>query len=427
VTTVGAAAVRHCQALLRVDTSNPGRVEELAARHVARTLAAASAQIDWVEPQPGRCSVVGRVEGLDRSRSALLVHGHLDVVPAGDARWTRNAFGGELVDGELWGRGAVDMKGAVAAMLAGHVELARLSQAGRPPQRTIVFAYFADEELGGTYGSDHVVRERPELLDGVDEAIGEIGGFPVALPDGRNLYTIQCGERGMMWLRIEIRGQGGHAGLAGDTRPLSRLAELTQALLELRLDETVPPPHERLLAGLRDTAGLDGPDPLASLGRFGHMAAAAARTSFTPTSVEAAGNANVVPARVVLTIDCRFVPGSETAALQAVRDLLEPDEECAVLGRGPGVVVPDDTELTRACANAIRRADPDAVVLPFMFPAASDAQNLLALGIRPYGFTPLALPAGAPYLSLFHASDERIHATAVSRGAEILLDLLRSC
>jgi acetylornithine deacetylase/succinyl-diaminopimelate desuccinylase-like protein len=417
----GAAAVAHCRELLRIDTSNPGAVEEPAARYVVDALSAAGVDSEVVEPQPGRCSVISRMRGADPELSGLLVHAHLDVVPAGDG-WTRDPFGAEEADGCLWGRGALDMKATVATMLAAQAALASV-----PRRRDIVFAYFADEEMGGGLGAGYVARERPHLLAGVTEAIGEIGGFTVHLEDGRRLHPIQCGEKAMVWMEIVVPGEAGHAALSDAINPLPRLGELITAIDALRLDETPPSAHIALLEQAVAMAPAGTEDPLAVLGAFGRMAAQGARTRFRPTVAAAGGKVNVLPDAARTIVDCRCLPGRNEDAVDAVRALLREGETLEVLQQSRGAVTEPSGPLYDACVAALRRADPDGVPVPFVFAAGSDVQHFGPLGITGYGFAPLTLPPGFGGVpDLFHAPDERVPIDAIAGGTATLLDLLRS-
>lgn len=416
---LGRAAVEHCRALLRLDTSNPGSDEEAAARYVADTLAAAGVGCEVVEAAPGRCSVVSRIPG-DAPGDALLVHGHLDVVPAGEG-WTHEPFAADEADGCLWGRGAIDMKATVATMLA-----AQCALAGPRHGRDLVFAYFADEEMGGELGSRHVVEHRPELLAGVTDAIGELGGFPVDAGGGRRVYPIQCAEKGMLWLRVVVPGQAGHAALSDADNPIPRLAELLAGVARLELDETPPEAHVALTHALARELGGPPDRALGLLGAFGAMAHHGARTRFVPTTLAAGAKVNVLPASAEAMIDCRCLPGRDDDAIAAVRALLRDGEELSVTARSPGIEAPPSGALYDACAAALRRADPTAIVVPFVLAAGSDAQRLAPLGIRGYGFAPLLLPAGFDGIpTLLHAADERVPVEAVARGADVLLDLLQ--
>lgn len=429
MSTLGERAVRHAQALIRIDTTNPGPGEERAAAYVVDVLAAAGATAEVVEPAPGRCSVLCRVPGRDPELPALLVHGHLDVVPAVEEGWTHDPFGGEEVDGFLWGRGAVDMKNAVGMMLALQEEIA----AGRcpAPRRTLVFAYFADEEMGGTLGARWIAEHRPDLLDGVTAAIGEVGAFAVPLPDGRRLYPIQCAEKGMLWIRITVAGEGGHAAFSDGTNALVRAAEMVLAIDRLRPQEAPPATHRELVTAVGELFG-PGPGPdelsadaLGALGAFGALASLGDRTRSTPTIVRAGVKENVIPARAELFVDTRYLPGSLDATMSRLLDLLGEDDDHEIVSVSPGVAGGYDPALYERCAAALRRADPGAIVVPFVNSAGTDAQHFEALGVSSLGFMPVPLtPPGFDYLACFHTVDERVPMDAIARGAEILRDVV---
>lgn len=254
------AVIEHCRALLRLDTSNPGSTEEAAAAYVVDVLSRARLPTEVVEPAPGRVSVISRHAGAEPELPALVVHCHLDVVPAQDEGWRHDPFGGVEEDGFLWGRGAVDMKDFAAMMLATQTALAE----GPPPRRDIVFAYFADEEMGGGLGSRWIVENRPELFDRAAWAIGEIGGFPVTLPNGRRLYPVQVAEKGLLWFRITMRGVGAHAALTDAPNATAALGRVLGRLAHLTTEDPVPPAS--VVLGERLTALLgNGTDPVSML------------------------------------------------------------------------------------------------------------------------------------------------------------------
>lgn len=428
---VGTRALAHARALLRIDTSNPGATEEPAARYVADVLGCAGAAVEVLEPEPGRCSVVARVPGREPGLPALLVHGHLDVVPAGDDGWTHDPFGAVEADGFLWGRGAADMKGPLATALAAHEQLAAAAATGRPrSRRPIVFAYLADEEMGGGLGSRWLADHRPDLLAGVTEAIGELGGFAVPLPDGRRLYPVACGEHALTWLRVTLAGPGGHAALSDAPNPVVRAARLVDRIASLRLpDERPPAAHAELLASLARLGLGDAEHLLAGLGAFGTMARRAQRTRFVPTVVRGGESANVVPRTAHVVVDCRHPADGRGAVVAALEGLLEPGERCDEIARTPGARVPARRTLLAAARDALLRADPSAVVSPYALVAGSDLQNLSRLGIDGIGFLPLPLDDGSDYdyAAMAHVPDERIPVRSLAHGAEILLDFLERC
>src|ERR1700744_3603518 len=203
--------------LIRFDTTNTGDLETTkgeaeCAQWVAAQLEEVGYQVEYVESgAPGRGNVFARLRGADSSRGALLIHGHLDVVPAEAAEWSVHPFSGAIEDGYVWGRGAVDMKDMVGMMI---VVARQLKRAGIVPPRDLLFAFVADEEHGGHYGAKWLGENRPDLFDGGTEAIGEVGGFSLTVPrpDGpqRRLYLIETAEKAIRWMRLTARGQAGH-------------------------------------------------------------------------------------------------------------------------------------------------------------------------------------------------------------------------
>ena len=300
-------AIRHLVALLRIDTSNPGPQEADAAAYVGDVLDGLGLAYELLEPEPGRCTVITRCPGTDPDLPALVVHGHLDVVPADPSGWTRDPFGGEIADGFVWGRGAADMKAMLAMMLTALGAFARGSHA---PRRGLIMAFFADEEMGSALGSRWAVANRPDLFAGATEAIGEVGGFTVTLPGGQRVYPLQVAERGMLWTRVRVGGPGGHAAFSTIPNPVERVSDLSGRIRRLRSDE----PAAAALARLEQRLGLAGNGASAhagdaGLGPLGDLVAKGAATTYVATAVHAGSKLNVIPDEAVLSIDCRFLPG----------------------------------------------------------------------------------------------------------------------
>ena len=413
-----------CRDLLRIDTSNPGSTEEEAAAYVADTLASVGIEAEVIESQAGRCSVFSSHRGRDPALPGLLVHSHLDVVPPQETGWTHDPFGGVEADGFLWGRGAVDMKGAVAMMLSTQLFLARSELA---PRRDVTFAYFADEERGGELGSRWLVEHRPDLFEGISEALGELGGFTITLPDGSRAYLLQAAEKGMLWTRLSIHGRGGHAAMSDEPNPTVRLAGLVERIVRLETDDPPPAAFLLLVERLAKLLGASSAEPetvLGPLGTFGAMSLKAGKTTFVPTVAAAGVKVNVIPDYAEVYVDCRYVSGGLETALAAIRSVLDHDMACEIVTTTPGVSVPCEGALVDACRAVVEAIDPGAHVIPWALPAGTDAQRLAALGIRGYGFMPLILPAGFDYVSLFHAADERVPVEALVRGGELLRTLV---
>jgi acetylornithine deacetylase/succinyl-diaminopimelate desuccinylase-like protein len=418
----GTDVVELARDLIRIDTTNTGDPstvvgERVAAEYVAARLTEAGYTPSYVESAARRASVVARLPGADPARGGLLVHAHLDVVPADATQWTVPPFAGEVADGCLWGRGAVDMKHMAAMALAVATTFKR---EGTVPARDLVFAFFADEEAGGWYGARWLVDNRPDLFAGVTEAIGEVGGFSVTLPDGRRAYLVQTGEKGAGWLRLRVRGTGGHGSLPHGDNPVARLAGAVARLSRHRFPTILTTPVRDLLAGLRE-AGVQ-PDAVG----LGRVVEAGQRDTANVTILRAGTASNVVPVDAEATVDCRFLPGREEAFRRELAGVLGPDVEIT-WDSLPAVEADFAGPLAAGITAAIRAEDADALVLPYLMPAATDAKSLQRLGIRHLGCTPLRLPPGFDFLAMFHGVDERVPVDALHFGTRVLDRLLRAC
>src|SRR4051794_20026712 len=248
--------------LIRIDTTNTGdtatgKGERAAAEWVAGKLGEVSIPSVIHESERGRASLVARIEGQDGSRPALLVHGHLDVVPADPAEWSVHPFSGEERDGYVWGRGAVDMKDMDAMTLALVRDWART---GVRPPRDVVLAFVADEEAGGKLGARYLVDEHPALFEGCTEAISEVGGFSITVRDDLRLYLVQTAEKGLAWLRLSAGGRPGHGSFVHDDNAVTRLCQAVARLGSHRLPTVLTPPMRQVLDAVRDAhRGQDRP------------------------------------------------------------------------------------------------------------------------------------------------------------------------
>lgn len=424
-------AVAACAALIRFDTSNFGggdcRGEREAAEWVAAELRDCGYEPTVVEAAPRRASTVVRIPGRDRERPGLLVHGHLDVVPAESADWSVDPFGGELRDGAVWGRGALDMKGTDATMLA----VARgLARDGHVPPRDVVLAFVADEEDSGSLGAGHLVSERPELLAGVSHAIGEGGGELHRLPDASHLYPIACGERGTAWIELTARGTAGHGSRPRADNPVAALAATVARLAAIRWPIRVIPAVAALLEGLSAQLGveLDPADPelAARLGEVGELVEATLSHTLSPTMLSAGYAANVVPSSATAVIDGRILPGHEREFFAALQDALAESVSWALLSdQAPIAADPADPELALMAA-AVRSCDPDALVLPCVAGGGTDAKWFSRLGIACYGFAPEWTAADFDPRRYVHGVDEHVPIETLAFGARVLDTYLRA-
>ncbi|WP_173063149.1 M20/M25/M40 family metallo-hydrolase [Phytohabitans houttuyneae] len=409
------------------DTAAPGR-ERLAAEYVAAKLAEVGYQPTYVESgAPGKGNVVVRIEGADPGRGALLVHGHLDVVPADPAEWSVHPFSGEVRDGFVWGRGAVDMKGMVAMALA---TARRFRSEGFVPPRDLIFAFVADEEAGGFAGARWLVDNRPDLFEGATEAIGEVGGFSVTLADDVRAYLVETAEKGVMWLRLKATGTAGHGSMVNGDNAIATLAAAVARLQAHRFPVVLTAPVRDFLAGVAEITGVpfDPDDPEAAVARLGHlsrMIGATLRDTANVTMFEAGYKANVVPSVARATVDGRMLPGREAAFEAELARVLGPGVELE-WDTLPPVATPFDGALVDAMTAAIAAEDPGAAVLPYMLSGATDAKSFARLGIRHFGFAPLRLPPDLDYTALFHGVDERVPVDALTFGVRVLDRLLRT-
>ncbi|MEJ3404105.1 M20/M25/M40 family metallo-hydrolase [Rathayibacter sp. YIM 133350] len=415
--------------LIRFDTTNYGdgrsNGERQAAEYVEAHLSRLGLRPRLFESEPGRTSVLARVPGRDASKPALVVHGHLDVVPADAANWSVDPFAGEVRDGLLWGRGAVDMKN-MDAMIIGALD--DILSSGRQPERDLVVAFFADEENGGVFGAQWLVRNHPELFAGASEAISEVGGYSTQVGEQR-AYLLQTGEKALVWVTLIARGQAAHGSRLIRQNAVTRLAEAVAALgrreWPIRLTDTT----RQLLDEVAGILGVDprvvGPDELAlSTGSASGFIQATLRTTTNPTMLQAGYKANVIPDRAEARIDIRTLPGEEDAVLAEVREIVGEDIELVVTHRDIGLENPFSGPLVEAMSAALSRHDPEARVLPYLLSGGTDNKSLATLGIAGYGFAPLRLPAGLDFPAMFHGVDERVPLDALLFGRRVLNDLL---
>jgi acetylornithine deacetylase/succinyl-diaminopimelate desuccinylase-like protein len=422
-----------CRDLIRFDTTNTGEAETTAperpaAEWVAGRLAEVGIDSELRESAPGRASLVARIAGTDASRGALLVHGHLDVVPAEPDEWSVPPFAGEIRDGYLWGRGAVDMKDFDAMVLA---VVRGWQRTGYRPPRDIVLAFTADEEAGGAMGAHFLVDRHRELLAGCTEAIGEVGGFSFTVSDDLRLYLVQIAEKGIDWLRLTATGRPGHGSMLHEDNAVTTLAEAVARLGRHRFPIELTPPVRAFLEHVSELLGipLDLDDPEATVAKLGPIAqiiGATLRNTANPTRLHAGYKENVVPGRAWATVDCRTLPGRSEQFLEQVREIIGPELAVAYVQHQPPVETSFDGPLVEAMAAALRAEDPGARAVPYMVTAGTDAKAFARLGIRCFGFSPLRLPPDLNFASLFHGVDERVPLEGLRFGVRVLDLFLRA-
>jgi acetylornithine deacetylase/succinyl-diaminopimelate desuccinylase-like protein len=438
---VEAEVVDLVSALIRFDTSNTGEPETTkgeaeCARWVAEQLEEVGYECEYVEAgAPGRANVFTRLRGADPSRGALLLHGHLDVVPAEAADWSVHPFSGAVEDGYVWGRGAVDMKDMCGMLIA----IARhFKRSGSVPPRDLVFAFLSDEEAGGKFGSQWLVDNRPDLFEGVTEAVGEVGGFSLTVPrkggGERRLYLVETAEKSMMWMKLSVRSHAGHGSMIHDNNAVTAVAEATAKLGRHQFPVVMTDAVAQFLEAVTEETGysfdVDSPDlegSIAKLGPIARVVGATLRDTANPTMLKAGYKANVIPATAEAVVDCRILPGRQAAFEREVDELIGPDVTREWITALPSYETTFDGDLVDAMNGAILSLDPDARIVPYMLSGGTDAKAFDRLGIRCFGFAPLQLPPDLDFTSLFHGVDERVPVDALKFGTKVLEHFLRHC
>jgi acetylornithine deacetylase/succinyl-diaminopimelate desuccinylase-like protein len=445
------AAVEHLRALIRIPSVNPpdavdgaaGRDprggELAAARYCAEVLGAAGIAAEVLETEPGRGSCFARLPAdpsVGEPEPPLILLGHLDVVPVEAESWSRDPFGGELVDGVVWGRGAVDMKDMIAMELA---VMTAIRQVGIPLRRDLIFAAVADEEAGGTFGARHWVRTRPDLFGSqagpAAAALNEVGGYSMAL-GGRRAYGIQVAEKGIIWTSLRATGTPGHGSMPHDHNPAVHLAVAVSRLADLPPSGEPPP----VVRAFFEAVGLgavcahlpaDSAAAQATLERLvpdqtmRRSLGAMLRDTVTPTVIRVGSKVNVIAGSGVAELDVRTLPGTDQAALvHRLRQTAGPEVTVEPVQSLPAIEAPRDAPIVSLMAEALRRADPEAVTVPMMITPGTDAKSLAELGIPTYGFVPLRLDADTPFLDLFHGTDERVPVSALAFGLPVLAEVV---
>jgi len=421
--------------LIRIDSSNWGdSAQTVGEAGVAEYCAAMLQEAGWAPEVirttgDTRRAVVARIPGTDPTAPALLLHGHIDVVPAMAEDWTHPPFAAEVDDGFIWGRGAVDMKDMDAMILA----VARAwGRTGIRPRRDVVVLFLPDEEAGSFQGGHWLVDHRPDIFAGVTEAVGEVGGFSITVRDDLRIYPIQTAEKALRWLRLRASARAGHGSMLHQDNAVTALCEAV-----IRVGRHQWPVHrtktvDRFLADLAEAYGVDLSDgdiePLvAKLGTFGAMVGATLQNTANPTMLDAGYKHNVIPSEAYASIDGRVLPGFEEEFDETIRSLVGDGIEISVVAQDDPYESPFDTAMVDLMASVLRVEDPAAKPVPYMVSGGTDAKAFNRLGISCYGFSPLRMPADLDYWRLFHGVDERVPIDGLQFGVRVLDRFLRAC
>ena len=421
------------QALIRFDTTNPPGNEAACIAYIRQLLTDAGIPVTILARDPARPNLIARLPGQGNA-PPLLLQGHVDVVNTANQPWQHPPFAGEVIDGYLWGRGALDMKGGVAMMLAA---MLRARAEGQALPGDVVLACVSDEENFGHYGAGFLVEEHPELFNGIRYALGEFGGFPFYL-GGRRFYPIMVAEKQSCRVYATVRGPGGHGSRPMRGGTMARLARMLTHLDTHRLPVHVTPVTRLMIEGI--AAALPAPlnamlpallDPARTDALLDQMGPEAIvfdpllHNTVNATIVHGGTQINVIPSKIVVEMDGRTLPGFSGAELEAELGALLGDEvEMEVLDEPPAPATPD-MGLFGTLSAILREADPQALPIPFLLPAVTDGRYFARLGIQTYGFLPLSLPEDFDFYSSIHAADERVPVAALDFGAEAVYKVLQ--
>ena len=427
-----AEVVKICQDLIRIPSVNfgEGRGDEKAvAEYIVSSLAEVGIASEIFESAPNRCNVIARLPGRDATRPGLVVHGHIDVVPANADDWSVDPFAAEIRDGMIWGRGAVDMKNMDAMILA---IVRKWARTGYKPPRDIVLAFFADEEAGMTFGSRWMAAEHPEVFAGCSEAISEVGGFSVTVADGKRLYFVEAAQKGIQWMKLTAHGRAGHGSMMNDENALTAIAEAVAKIGRYEWPQRYTKTVKALFSKIAQVTGkkYDESDlrPLLSeIGPTARMIGATLQNTANPTMLEAGYKANVIPGSASAVIDGRFLPGYEDELNETIREIIGPDILIETISRDIALEIEFEGDLVEAMCKAITTFDPEGIPVPYLMSGGTDNKALSELGIIGYGFSPLQLPADLDFMALFHGVDERVPISGLEFGVKVLENFLENC
>jgi acetylornithine deacetylase/succinyl-diaminopimelate desuccinylase-like protein len=419
------------QQLLRFDTTNPPGNERACIDWIAGLLRELGCEVKIVAGDPARPNLVARIPGEGRC-APLLLQGHVDVVAA-HGKWRHEPFAGEIADGYVWGRGALDMKGGVAMMLAAFM---RTKASGRRPPGDVIFCALSDEEAGSDLGAEYLVREHPELFDGVRYSIGEFGGFTMEVA-GTRFYPIMVAEKQLCWTRATLRGRTGHGSMPIRGGAMGRLGRLLAKLDKRRLPVHVTPVTRSMIEAI----AVEVPAPLALplrgllqpkltdrlldvLGDRGRTFDPLLHNTASATIVSGGEKINVIPGEIALEIDCRLLPGFTPQDVFAELRTLAGVEIDFEVARHDPVAGEPDMAMFETLGSTLRELDPQAKPIPLLLPGVTDGRFFSRLGIQTYGFLPMRLPAELRFMELIHAEDERLPVEAIEFGTKAIERML---
>ena len=432
ITAVENDCIQLLQEMIRIPSVNYGEGkgdERAMATYVAEKLKEVGIDSELIETGPNRVNVVARIPGKDQTRPGLVVHGHLDVVPADAKDWSVDPFSGLLKDGYIWGRGAVDMKDGDAMYLA---IIRSWARTGYVPPRNILLVFFADEEAGSEFGSHWMVDNRPDIFEGYSEAISEVGGFSITITGGHRLYVIETAEKGIQWMQLTASGTAGHGSFANPNNAVTKLSRVISRIGSHVWPERETATNKKLFGKIAELTG-DVYDParasdlLKHIGGASKMIGATVTNTANPTMLNAGYKANVIPQHATAVVDGRFLPGYEAELESTIKELVGSDATVEMLVRDKALEVDFAGPLVEAMSAALIAEDPEGIPVPYLMSGGTDNKALADLGIVGYGFSPLLLPADLDFFALFHGVDERVPVEGLKFGVRVLIRFLENC
>jgi len=420
-----------CQEMIRIPSVNHGEGlgdEKAMAEYVAKKLTEVGIESELIETAPNRVNVVAKVEGADQNRPGLVLHGHIDVVPANAADWSVDPFSGVIKDGFIWGRGAVDMKDMDAMILA---TVRMWQRIGYKPPRNILLVFFADEEAGSNYGSRWLVKHRPEIFDGYSEAVSEVGGFSVTITGEHRLYLIEAAQKGIQWIKLTAKGTAGHGSFINQDNAVTKISDAVARIGAYEWPQLETKTSNFFFRKIAELTG-DKYDPknfkplLRHLGDAVRMLGATISNTANPTMLEAGYKVNVIPQSASAMVDGRFLPGHENQLQETIKKLAGGEIEIEILTRDIALEVEFAGPLVKAMCDAISGEDSAGIPVPYLMSGGTDNKALHDLGIVGYGFSPLKLPKDLDFFALFHGVDERVPIDGLKFGVRVLYEFLEN-
>ena len=418
-----------CQEMIRIPSVNYGEGkgnEKAMAEYVAAKLSEVGITSELIETAPNRVNVVAKFEGQDVQRPGLVLHGHIDVVPANADDWSVDPFSGLIKDGFIWGRGAVDMKDMDAMILA---TVRMWKRVDYLPPRNVLLVFFADEEAGSNYGSRWLVKNRPEIFAGYSEAVSEVGGFSVTVTGDNRLYLIEAAQKGIQWMKLTAKGTAGHGSFVNHDNSVTKISNAVARIGNYEWPQLETKTNAKFFKKLAEVTGQkynpkDVSLLLNELGNATKMIGATISNTANPTMLEAGYKVNVIPQEASAYIDGRFLPGYEDQLSKTIKNLVGEDIEVEIVTRDIALEVDFAGPLVDAMCAAIKSEDSAGIPVPYLMSGGTDNKALHDLGITGYGFSPLKLPKDLDFFSLFHGVDERVPIDGLKFGVRVLVNFL---